>query len=188
MSENFIMLDVVKAASNPDRLRIIGALTRGPASAVQIAEALGISFRKAFNHLAFLVHLGILQTHVAGSGQDDVYELNMAIMESLARAQFENPRSKYIPAPELDVKSRKVLATYLDADGTIRQIPFQAAKLKVILQYLVTAFGPGVEYTEKEVNTILRRFHEDTAGLRRDLVDADLLRRERDGSRYWRPS
>jgi hypothetical protein len=42
-------------------------------------------------------------------------------------------------------------------------------------------------YTEKEVNMILARFHEDTPGLRRDLVDAGLLARERDGSRYWRP-
>jgi hypothetical protein len=43
-----------------------------------------------------------------------------------------------------------------------------------------------VNYTEKEVNTILRRFHLDTAGLRRDLVDANMLARESDGSRYWR--
>jgi hypothetical protein len=36
------------------------------------------------------------------------------------------------------------------------------------------------------VNQILRRFHEDTSGLRRDLVDANLLARISDGSRYWR--
>jgi hypothetical protein len=39
---------------------------------------------------------------------------------------------------------------------------------------------------EKEINTILRRFNEDTAGLRRDLVDAKMLGRESDGSRDWR--
>ncbi len=186
MSDNPVMLDIVKAASNPDRLRIIGALTRGPASAVQITEALGISFRTAVNHLAFLVHLGILQTHAAGRKQDDLYELDLSGMENLARLQFASPRAKY--APELDVKSRKVLATYLNADGTIQQIPFQATKLKVILQYLIAAFEPGMNYTEKEVNAILRRFHEDTAGLRRDLVDAGLMDRESDGSRYWRVS
>ncbi len=37
-----------------------------------------------------------------------------------------------------------------------------------------------------EVNDILKHFNEDIAGLRRDLVDARLLGRERDGSRYWR--
>ena len=80
-----------------------------------------------------------------------------------------------------------MLATYLNPDGTIRQIPQQPAKLKVILDYLITAFAPGQNYTEKEVNTLIRRFHLDVSGLRRDLVDVGLLARERDGSRYWRP-
>jgi hypothetical protein len=96
-------------------------------------------------------------------------------------------RDTYIPAPGLDEKARKILAAHLNPDGTIRQIPSQPAKLRVILDYLVAAFTPGVDYTEKEVNTLLRRFHPDTASLRRDLVDAGMLDRERDGSRYWRP-
>ena len=47
-------------------------------------------------------------------------------------------------------------------------------------------FEDDTDYTEKEVNTILRRFHIDTAALRRYLVDHGLMARERDGSRYWR--
>jgi hypothetical protein len=108
-------------------------------------------------------------------------------MEKLARNQLLNRRESYTPAPDLDQKTRKVLATYLNPDGTIRQIPQQPAKLKVILDYLITAFTPGANYTEKEVNTLIRRFHLDVSGLRRDLVDAGFLARERDGSRYWRP-
>jgi hypothetical protein len=107
-------------------------------------------------------------------------------VEKIAQHQFAEPRDVYIPAPDLDPKSRKVLASYLNADGTIRQVPNQAGKLKVILDYLVAAFAPGVNYTEKEINTIIRRFNEDTAGLRRDLIDAGLLARESDGSKYWR--
>ena len=59
-------------------------------------------------------------------------------------------------------------------------------KLQVILNYLVKFFEFNKNYTEKEVNTIIKRFNEDTAGLRRDLVDAKMLARESDGSRYWR--
>jgi hypothetical protein len=43
-----------------------------------------------------------------------------------------------------------------------------------------------VDYTEKEVNTILRRFHVDVSGLRRDLIDSGLMARASNGSRYWR--
>jgi hypothetical protein len=68
----------------------------------------------------------------------------------------------------------------------IRQIPIQPAKLRIILNYLIPAFKPGVDYSEKEVNSILRRYHEDTAALRRYLMEAGLLARESDGSRYWR--
>jgi RimJ/RimL family protein N-acetyltransferase len=59
-------------------------------------------------------------------------------------------------------------------------------QFRIILEYLVQVFAPAVDYTEKEVNTLIKRFNEDTAGLRRDLVDAGLLGRLSNGSRYWR--
>ncbi len=109
-------------------------------------------------------------------------------MEALSVQQFSERRETYIPAPGLDAKVRKVLAAYLNADGSLKQIPAPGAKLVVILEYLLAAFEPGAQYTEKDVNAILRRFHSDPATLRRALVDAGLLKRESDGSRYWRPS
>jgi hypothetical protein len=41
------------------------------------------------------------------------------------------------------------------------------------------AFAPDREYSEDEVNQILQSVHSDHATLRRYLVDAGLLRRER---------
>ena len=79
-----------------------------------------------------------------------------------------------------------MLKTCLNPDGSIKQIPQQPARLRVILDYLMNAFTPGAAYTEKEVNLIIKRFNADVSGLRRDLVDAGMLQRERDGSKYWR--
>lgn len=183
------ILDFVKAMSDVERLRIIGILTRGPADAAQVAEGLGVPFRDAFEHLSFLVHIGVVRVRPAQNKQDDVYELDSDGMEKMARHQFAGSQQTYVPAPDFDEKARKVLKTYLNADGSIRQIPSSVdrpAQFRIILEYLLQAFTPGVNYTEKEVNTILRRFHLDTAGLRRDLIDAGLLRRESDGSKYWR--
>ena len=119
--------------------------------------------------------------------KNDVYELNADKLATLMRDNFAKERSAaYVPAPDLDPASKKVLKAHLNVDGSIRQIPLQPAKLRMILNYLIQAFEPAVDYKEKEVNQILRRFHEDTAGLRRDLVDANMLARESDGSRYWR--
>jgi hypothetical protein len=181
------MLDFVKAMSAVERLRTIGVLTRGPADASRVAEKLGVSFRQAFTHLSFLAYSGAIRVRPALSRQDDVYELDSDGMEKMARRQLAGSREVYVPTPDLDEKLRKVLAAYLNADGSIKRIPSQESKLKVILGYLIAAFTPSVVYTEKEVNTILRRFHPDTAGLRRDLIDSGLLTRQSDGSRYWRP-
>jgi hypothetical protein len=174
------MLDFLKAMSSADRLRIIGLLAQKPSSRADISTKLDLPAREIFDHLEFLEQVEVV------SQKDDVYELNSDMLSTLARDQLAQERPAYVPAPDLDDKSRKVLRAYLNPDGSIKQVPNQAAKLQVILDYLVQAFAPETDYTEKEVNNILRRFNEDTAGLRRDLVDAGLLARESNGSRYWR--
>jgi hypothetical protein len=180
MEENE-MLDFVKALSDADRLRIVGMLTQHPASAKEVAAELGLPFKDAMNQLAFMKFAGILRE------KDNVYELDAAAMEALSRRQFAGkPREAYTPAPDLDAEKRKVLKTCLNPDGSIKLIPTQPAKLRVILEYLINAFTPGVTYTEKEVNMVLKRFNPDVSGLRRDLVDAGMLKRERDRSKYWR--
>ena len=179
MNANSEMLDFLKAMSDADRLRIIGLLTQRPTNRAEIAAKLNLPLRDVVDHLAFLEFVGVL------SQKDDVYELDESKLSALARDNFAKERPAYVPAPELDAQSKKVLKAYLNADGSIRQIPAQP-KLQVILNYLIQAFAPNTNYTEKEVNQILRRFHEDTAGLRRDLVDAKMLDRISDGSRYWR--
>jgi ArsR family transcriptional regulator, arsenate/arsenite/antimonite-responsive transcriptional repressor len=181
MDDSHELLDFVKAMADVDRLRIIGILARERANQSEIAGHLSMPLREVVNHLAFLEHVGII------TEKGNLYELNTDKLENLARYQLQEEKREYIPAPDLDKKSRQVLASCLNPDGTIKQLPTQPGKFKVILEYLIQAFTPSLDYTEKEVNTIIRRFHLDVSGLRRDLVDAGLLDRERDGSRYWRP-
>ena len=173
------MLDFVKAMSNPDRLRIIGLLSQESISRTEIADRLKLSPKEALDHLAYLEYVG------AVTQSNDIYTLNNDKLATLARDKLAEARPTYIPADDLDEKSKKILKAYLNPDGSIRQIP-APPKLQIILNYLVQFFEFNTNYTEKEVNTILRRFNEDTAGLRRDLVDAKMLSRESNGSRYWR--
>ena len=177
------MLDFVKAMSDADRLRIIGVLVQRSASVKQIASELDMPFRDAFNHLSYLEFVGAVRR------TEDLYTLYSKAFESLSRGQFSDEREIYIPAPNLDENSRRVLQACLNPDGSIKRLPSsigKPAQFRILLEYLIQAFTPGRTYSEKEVNGIIRRFNEDTAGLRRDLVDAGLLDRARDGSRYWR--
>jgi hypothetical protein len=179
MDEQPEILSFVKALASADRLRIIGILVRGQATQSEIAEQLGMPVRDVFNHLSFLVHVGVV------SEAHGAYELNEKTIESLARGQFSGKRPSYEARDEPE-DVRKVLKSFLKADGSLKQIPPQGNKLLIVLSFIVDAFEHDTNYSEKEVNTILRRFHVDTAALRRYLVDNGLMARERDGTRYWR--
>jgi hypothetical protein len=180
MNERPDILSFVKAMASAERLRIIGVLVRGRATQSEIAEQLHVSVRDIFDHLAFLSEVGVIHE------TDGVYDLDEKAIEALARGQFEGKRPSYEVTEDKPEDARKVLKNYLNPDGTLKQIPPAKNRLLIVLNFIVDAFAFDTNYTEKEVNTILRRFHLDTAALRRYLVDNGLMAREGDGSRYWR--
>ena len=58
----------------------------------------------------------------------------------------------------------------------------------VVIKHLSKKFEYDKKYTEKEVNTIIDKFHlfEDIPLLRRELVSKRMLSRKDDGSEYWK--
>ena len=180
MNEQPEILSFVKAMADADRLRIVGLLSLGDKRAAEISSALGMHPSDINRHLEQLIASGVV------SEVDGVYNLNEKAIEVLARGQFEGKRKSYVPQEDQQEDARKVLKNFLNADGTLKQIPPMGNKLLILLNFIVDAFAFDTNYTEKEVNTILRRFHLDTAALRRYLVDYGLMARESDGTKYWR--
>jgi hypothetical protein len=174
------ILSFVKAMASADRLRIVGLLSMGPKRAVEIAESLGVHPLDVNRHLEQLTASGVV------TEADGVFDLDEKAIETLARGQFEGKRPMYEAQEEKQEDVRKVLKNFLNADGTIKQIPQEGKKLLIILNYVLDAFAFDATYTEKEVNTIIRRFHVDTASLRRAFIDHGMLARESDGSKYWK--
>lgn len=174
------ILSFVKAMASAERLRVIGALVRGPATQAEVAGQLHVQVRDVFDHLSFLVHVGIVRE------ANGIYELDEKAIESFARGQFKGKRPAFEAKGEEQEDARKVLKNFLNADGTLKQIPPMGNKLLIVLNFIVDVFEFDTNYTEKEVNTILRRFHADTAALRRYLVDHQFMARESDGTKYWR--
>lgn len=73
-------------------------------------------------------------------------------------------------------------------DGRIAVYPRRAADRRALLQHVVAeAIGRDEGLDEPEVNDRLRGFTDDTATLRRYLVDHGLLVRSRDGAVYYLP-
>jgi hypothetical protein len=75
----------------------------------------------------------------------------------------------------------------LFSGGRLTAIPRKAARREQLLLHLAeTLFDRDRDYAEHEVNTMLLTVHDDCSALRRYLVEAGLLTRTPDGSRYWR--
>ncbi len=81
----------------------------------------------------------------------------------MRRATFDGP-------PELAAFFR---------NGRLETIPAGRERRHAVLVHVAGRFAPGREYGEDELNGILQGVHSDHATLRRYLVDAGLLRRER---------
>lgn len=92
------------------------------------------------------------------------------------------------PAPQIisgpwEEDEARVLSHFF-TESSLKSIPAQRPKRRVVLERLALEFEIGVQYTEAEVNLILGVFYSDYATLRRYLVDEAFLTR-RDGI-YWR--
>ena len=64
-------------------------------------------------------------------------------------------------------------------NGRLETIPAGRERRQSVLIHIAGRFTSGHEYSEDEVNRILQSLHSDHATLRRYLVDAGLLRRDR---------
>lgn len=86
---------------------------------------------------------------------------------------------------EMNKENEKILKSYFDTEGKLKLLPNKEKKKLVILNYLIDRFEKEKEYTEKEVNEILKPFFDDYVYLRRSLIDYRLLNRKDDGRAYW---
>jgi len=183
------LLNFFKALADENRLKIVGLLAQKPSSVEALADALGLSASTTSHHLARLSKSGLVSARV--DGHYYIYSLNTDALRELSQhlLQEENlpALSQGAVNTEGDLFERKVMKAFVDSAGYITAFPAQEKKFLVLLRYVLKAFEPGQRYPEKEVNEILKRYNEDTASLRRGLVEYKLMQREGGGGAYWRP-
>lgn len=176
------LLGFLKALADLSRLRILGALATQERTVEELADLLDLKAPTVSHHLARLRGLGLVS--VRADGVTRWNRLEVGGLERLA---------KMLAAPDTlatlsaDVEGanweRKTLRDFLDGER-LREIPAQLKKRQVILRWLAGQFDWDRDYTEAEVNDLLKRRHPDTATLRRELIGEQLL--ARDHGRYWR--
>jgi predicted transcriptional regulator len=187
MSQNDILPELLaffKALSDENRLKIIGLLAQRPYPVEELASVLGLSVSTASHHLSRLAQAGLVSVKV--DGHYYFYSLNLkALHQNTQNLLRDDTLPRLAENLSSDAYEKKVLGAFLDVEGEIKAFPAQEKKLQVLLQYVVKAFEPGKRYPEKQVNETLARYNEDTAYLRRSLVEYKLMERQGGGGEYW---
>lgn len=79
---------------------------------------------------------------------------------------------------------QKTIKTYMDETGAIKQFPTKEKKKIILLREVMKNFTANREYSEKEVNRILKRIFPDYSTIRRALIEYGFLERPSDCSIY----
>lgn len=161
--------------AEPVRLQVFAAVVLGAAGPGEVAARTGLAGKVVVQALGRLEQGGLVST-VDGSLRAKDSAFKEAVRESAADRPSEPP----LAASD---ETAAVLRVFV-VDGSLRTIPAQRQKRRIVLEHLATCFEPGVKYPERVVNEILNRWHPDHAALRRYLVDDGLL--DRDHSVYHR--
>lgn len=180
------LLQFFKALSDANRLRIVGLLANGSRTGEQLAADLELGVSTTSHHLAKLLGVGLVS--VTPKGHYNLYSLRLETLTQLAQQLLEPRTLPRLAAPAQDagdVFERKVMRAFTDADGRITAFPMQRKKFRVLLAHVLKDFEVGRQYTEPQLNKILKRYNLDTATIRRGLVEEGLMAREGGGGRYW---
>ena len=69
-------------------------------------------------------------------------------------------------------------------DGTLISIPVKQTKKLAVLHRIAGDLSPETKYPEKELNLIIAKYHDDTAAIRRYMIEFGILERDSE-SVYW---
>lgn len=179
------LVNFFKALADANRLKIIGLLAQQPYSVEELAALLDLKPSTVSHHLAKLAQVGLVSAKT--QSYYNVYQLDEKALESKSKSLFsQESLAASVADVDADAYDHKVIKDYARKDGSLKTIPAQRKKLDAVLRYVVQAFEVDKKYSEKKVNEILAKYHEDTATLRRELVGAKLMKREGGGGDYWR--
>lgn len=180
------LLQFFKALADANRLRILGLLANRPHSVEELAEALELRPSTISHHIAKLGEVKLVSSHA--DGHHHIYTFDATALEAMAQQMLASSSLPRFSDLDSDTYDRKVLETFLDAEGRLKALPMQRKKFEAILRHVLHVFKVDQVYSGQEVDALLRPFSDDVASLRRGLIDCRMMARDTAGTRYWRIS
>jgi hypothetical protein len=171
-----LTLQFFKALADESRLRIIALLTERERSVQEIAQRMKLREPTISHHLSILKQLDLVASRADGTTR--WYRLNDDVLRKFKSAVFKPDHMAKLAATRdpMDWEA-KVLSHYLEGER-LTKIPDTRRKRWVVLKWLAAKFEAGVDYSEAQVNVIIKRHHEDSAFLRREMIGDRMLARQ----------
>ncbi len=184
------LLQFFKVLADESRLKIVGILANQECSVEELAALMQLKEPTVSHHLAKLKELNLVTMRPDGNSR--LYQLDSEVLQSISKEIFTAERiASLMDDVDTEAWESKVMKNYLEADTDglngiqrLKEIPASRKKRLVILKWLANKFDLGVQYPERTVNEILKRYHSDCATLRRELIGYQLMQRE--NGVYWR--
>ena len=167
MKEN---LKFLKLLADETRLDILNILLKEDSYVEKLACELSLTQATICYHLKKMESEGIVN-----SSRTQYY-----IIYSLNREIFDKPLFELIKNSEEIVNTEKykkeVVSNYFKY-GKLTQIPTQRKKREIVLGEILKQFESNREYTEKDVNEVILRYHDDFCTIRRELIALGMMTR-----------
>lgn len=168
MKEKLVLL---KLLADETRLEILNILLKEDSYVEKIACELSLTPATICYHLKKMESAGVV--NCSRSQFYIIYSLNREIFDKplfeLIKKDEElvNPEEKY---------KKEVISNFFKY-GRLTQIPTQRKKREIVLAQILEQFDFNREYSEKEVNEIIMRYHEDYCTIRREMIAFGMMTR-----------
>lgn len=164
-------LEILKLLADDTRLGIINALMEEDSYVEKLSSSMGLTPATICYHLKKMEAAGIV-----GSSRTQFY-----IIYSLNRDIFDLTLREFIrqdkPIEDPDEKYRREVLSNFFKYGRLVRIPVQQKKREIVLRRIAEDFDVGRDYTEKEVNEVILKYHEDYCTIRREMVGFGIMDR-----------
>lgn len=164
-------LEILKLLADETRLGIINALMEEDSYVEKLASTLGLTPATICYHLKKMETAGIVSS--SRTQFYIIYSLNSEIFDLTLREFIKQDK----PAEDPDEKYRREVLSNFFRYGKLTRIPVQQKKREIVLRHIAKDFSAGKDYTEKEVNEVILKYHEDYCTIRREMVGFGIMER-----------
>ena len=169
------LLAFFRALAEESRLKLVGLLAARERNVQELAALLALKEPTVSHHLAILREAGLVT--LRADGTTHWYRLDLDELRRKSRDMFGASIEKITIPEGGDVWEREVLRNFLDGER-LTSIPVPRKKRLAVFRWFARKFEPGTSYNEGQVNAVLKRHHEDTATIRREMIGNRMFERK----------